>query len=73
MPGVNAQGLTPEGGDWNCARCERSLEPGIVSISYQGNTFPVELFRCPNCCQVYISEELTIGKMAEIEMLLEDK
>ncbi|HIJ75496.1 MAG TPA: hypothetical protein HPP81_02150 [Deltaproteobacteria bacterium] len=73
MSNVSGQKITPEGGDWICVRCKRPLEPGTVSIAYQKSSFPVELFRCPDCGQVYISEELAIGKMAEIEMLLEDK
>jgi len=73
MSNVSGQKITPEGGDWICVRCKRPLEPRIVSVAYQGSSFPVALFRCPDCGQVYISEELAIGKMAEIEMLLEDK
>jgi hypothetical protein len=29
--------------------------------------------RCPRCGLVFIPEELALGKMAEVEKLLEDK
>jgi hypothetical protein len=28
---------------------------------------------CPNCNQVLVPEELALGKMAEVEKILEDK
>jgi hypothetical protein len=49
------------------------LQPGKVDISYLGNSFPVELLKCPNCGLVLIPEELALGKMAEVEKALEDK
>jgi hypothetical protein len=49
------------------------MEMGKVAISYLGNAFPVDLPRCPGCGQVYIAEDLALGKMAEVEKLLEDK
>jgi hypothetical protein len=58
---------------WLCLKCNVPLEMGKVDISYLGNAFPVDLPRCPGCGQVYIPEDLAIGKMAEIEKLLEDK
>jgi hypothetical protein len=44
-----------------------------VAISYLGNAFPVDLLRCPGCGLVFIPEDLALGKMAEVERLLEDK
>jgi hypothetical protein len=35
--------------------------------------FPVDLPKCPKCGQVLITEDLALGKMAEVEKLLEDK
>ena len=49
------------------------LVSGKVDISYLGNSFPVELLKCPNCGLVLIPEELALGKMAEVEKALEDK
>lgn len=56
-----------------CARCNVPLETGKVNISYLGSMFPVDLKRCPECKQVFIPEDLALGKMAQVEKLLEDK
>lgn len=56
-----------------CAQCGIPLETGKVNISYLGNMFPVDLPRCPKCSMVFIPEELALGKMADVEKLLEDK
>ncbi len=58
---------------WECASCGQPLVVGKVDISYMGNSFPVELLRCPNCELVFIPEELALGKMVEVEKALEDK
>ncbi len=58
---------------WWCAKCSVPLETAKVNIAYQGSMFPVDLYRCAECGQVYVPEELAMGKMAEVEKLLEDK
>lgn len=58
---------------WTCASCGQELVPGKVDISYLGNSFPVDLLKCPNCGLVLIPEELALGKIAEVEKTLEDK
>ncbi len=58
---------------WMCANCGQPLQPGKVNISYLGNTFSVELLKCPKCGLALIPEELALGKMAEVEKTLEDK
>ena len=58
---------------WLCLRCDLPMEMGKVDISYLGSAFPVDLPKCPGCGQVYIEEALALGKMAEVEKLLEDK
>ncbi len=58
---------------WTCADCRQPLVAGKVDISYLGNSFPVELLKCPTCGLVLIPEELALGKMAEVEKSLEDK
>ena len=58
---------------WWCAKCSVALETGKVSIAYLGSSFPVDLFRCPRCGQVFVPEDLAVGKMSEVEKLLEDK
>ncbi len=59
--------------DWECAHCDTPLSPGKVSLDYMGSRFTVELMRCPTCGFVYIPEDLAMGKMAEVEGILEDK
>jgi hypothetical protein len=56
-----------------CFRCDLPLVPGKVEASYLGQTFPVDLPRCPSCGFVYVSEELATGKMLKVEQALEDK
>jgi hypothetical protein len=38
-----------------------------------GNRFTADLPYCPDCGRVLISEKVALGKMAEVEKLLEDK
>ncbi len=54
-------------------KCSLPLEMAKVPISYLGNEFPVDLLKCPGCGLVFIPEDLALGKMAEVEKLLEDK
>ena len=56
-----------------CTECDLPLEVGKVNVSYLGGTFPVDLLRCPRCGTVFVPEELALGKMADVEKLLEDK
>lgn len=56
-----------------CGRCELALVPGPVTLTYLGHNFTVDLPRCPGCGQVYISPDLALGRMTEVEMMLEDK
>ena len=56
-----------------CLKCNIPLEKGKVVISYMGNPFPVDLPRCAKCGQVFVEEDLAVGRMAEVEKALEDK
>jgi predicted RNA-binding Zn-ribbon protein involved in translation (DUF1610 family) len=56
-----------------CVQCNIPLQPGKVSLSYLGNTFPTDMLKCPRCGQVYIPEDLVLGRMLEVELALEDK
>jgi hypothetical protein len=56
-----------------CQKCRVPLEPRRVSFKYMGFDFYHEVPACPRCGQVLISEELAKGRMAEVEMNLEDK
>jgi len=62
-----------EAADWACCKCGVPLEMGTVEVAYMGSKYPVELPRCPRCGLVFIPEQLAVGKMAEVEQLLEDK
>jgi hypothetical protein len=59
--------------DWICGRCNRPLVIKRVSVSYMNSSFPVDLPVCPGCGQVFVTEALATGKMAEVEQALEDK
>ena len=56
--------------DLVCGACDVPLEMGKVEAFYLGQSFPVELPRCPSCGLVYVSEELALG---QVEQALEDK
>lgn len=56
-----------------CLACGVALEPGRIEASYLGQSFPVDLPRCPRCGFVYVGEELATGKMLKVEQALEDK
>jgi hypothetical protein len=46
---------------------------GKVEMTYQGHFFPVDLLRCPVCGEVFIPEELAVGRILEVEQTLEEK
>lgn len=56
-----------------CFGCQRTMEPRTVSFTYLGYKFHTTLLQCPKCGQVFIPEALVKGKMAQVEMSLEDK
>lgn len=58
---------------WICDKCKKSLELQKVNVSYLGGNFEVELLRCPQCKNVFVGEDLALGKMLEVEKGLEDK
>ena len=58
---------------WSCAACNQALQPREVTISYLHSVFHVELMACSRCGFVLVPEELAVGKMLEVEQLLEDK
>jgi hypothetical protein len=58
---------------WRCCRCSVPLEMGPVQLTYLGNSFSLDLPRCPRCGFYLIAEQLATGRMAELEQALEDK
>lgn len=58
---------------WDCGRCGVTLQVSKVTAAYLGNAFPVDLLKCPSCGLVYVPEALALGKILEVEKMLEDK
>ena len=56
-----------------CCKCDMELEQKKITFNYMGFNFHTDLPCCPSCGQVYIPEDLVTGKMAEVEMELEEK
>jgi rubredoxin len=56
-----------------CRKCGVALEPKRTNFEYLEHNFFAESPACPVCGQVYVSEELAKGKMAEVEKNLEEK
>jgi hypothetical protein len=63
----------PDQGDWVCARCGVALEQKTMAVTYLGSAFDVSLPYCPQCGRTLVPQSLALGKMAEVEALLEDK
>lgn len=70
---MKAEHVNPEDLEWMCQKCGLPLQPSAVTVEYMGNQFSTELPTCPSCGFVLISEALALGKMAEVEQILEDK
>ena len=66
---MDASGTTPV----RCAKCDLEFELATVKIGYMKESFQVEMLQCPHCKQVYVPEDLALGKMADVEKELEDK
>ena len=58
---------------WICDKCKEKLVLQKVKASYLGGDFEVDLMKCPKCNNVFIGEDLALGKMLEVEKGLEDK
>jgi RNase P subunit RPR2 len=56
-----------------CHGCQQQLVPQKTDFHYLGHHFYADVLRCPGCGQVFIPEEMARGRMAEVEMQLEDK
>jgi len=67
------QTYVPASGSWVCAACGQALAPSPVVVTYLGSVFTISLLSCPDCGQTLVPEHLALGRMAEVEQLLEDK
>ena len=56
-----------------CNKCDVELSLKKTNFEYLAHNFFTEIPACPICGQVYVSEELAKGKMAEVEKNLEEK
>ena len=56
-----------------CNLCDMELSLTNVRFTYLGHSFRADVPKCSGCGQVFISEELVKGRIAEVEMELEDK
>jgi transcription elongation factor Elf1 len=56
-----------------CLKCKIGFEKAKVNVTYLNNMFSVELLQCPSCGQIYVTEEMALGRMSEVEKALEDK
>jgi NAD-dependent SIR2 family protein deacetylase len=70
---MKSNNIRSEDLQWRCAKCDRELVVGPINVAYMGNRFTADLPHCPDCERVLITEHVALGKMAEVEQLLEDK
>ena len=56
-----------------CIKCRVPLVVKKINFEYLKQNFFAEVPACPVCGQVYVSEELAKGKMADVERNLEEK
>ncbi len=59
--------------EYLCTNCGCPLELRKTEITYLGSVFTLELPSCPSCGLTLVPEELALGKMHEVEQILEDK
>jgi hypothetical protein len=58
---------------WICAKCGSPLEIAPVNARYLGAGYPVDLLVCKKCNRPLVPAELALGKMLDVEKLMEDK
>ena len=56
-----------------CMKCDCELEDRKVRFGYLGHILDHPVPCCPKCGQVYVSEDLVVNKINEVEVTLEDK
>ncbi len=56
-----------------CHLCQVELVETPVGFSYLGHRINHQVPACPSCGQVYITRELALGKIKEVEAEMEEK
>ena len=56
-----------------CCKCGVALEARKTEFDYLGFSFNTELPGCPVCGLAFIPEDVVEGRMAAVEMELEEK
>ena len=56
-----------------CDKCQVELEEHEAQFSYLNRSFRHKVKRCPKCGQVCLSEDIVMGRMSEVEGLMEEK
>lgn len=62
----------PEKGEWTCS-CGGEMKPAVVNATYLQGGFSITLLTCTKCGTPLVPEELAVGRMYEVERVLEDK
>jgi len=62
----------PETGDWQCS-CGGEMQPAVVNATYLQGGFSITLLTCTKCGTPLVPEDLCLGRMYEVERVLEDK
>lgn len=58
---------------WVCGKCGSPLETAPVNVEYLGSGYPVDLLVCRKCKRALVPADMALGKMLEVEKLMEDK
>jgi hypothetical protein len=65
--------FTQETTVWSCTSCGGELALIKAGFTYMKGSFEIDLPACAACGLVLVPESLALGKMAEVERILEDK
>ena len=58
---------------WVCGKCGNPLQVSSVNVTYLGSGYPVDLLICRKCNRPLVPADMALGKMQEVEKLMEDK
>lgn len=63
----------PDAGTWRCGCCGGELTQEKQQVFYLESAFDVVLPRCVACGLTLVPKSLALGRMVDVESLLEDK